>query len=41
MDRAVSVQSLAELFPEFSNLGLGDFPDGGFECSHAQIHGRS
>ena len=35
MDRALLVQRSAELFPEYSHLGLGDFSNGGFECSHA------
>ena len=41
MDRAVLVEGLTELFPEFGDLYLVYLLDGGFERGHAEVHGRA
>jgi hypothetical protein len=41
VNRVVLVERPTELFPEFGDLPLLNVPDGGFECNHAEIHGRA
>jgi hypothetical protein len=39
VNRAVLVEGLTELFPEFGYLQLMYLLDGGFERGHAEVHG--